>query len=115
MLHTLVRYRLDDPAALDEEIRIESAARRFSRYYVRILDARSQTIIETPGMSAAPRKFFELSATGLTPEQLDKIAAPDHRTLALTTASAATNDGMSVRIQLALDISSQEQLAMCCC
>jgi two-component system, OmpR family, heavy metal sensor histidine kinase CusS len=112
VVEILVRDRFDDPAALDEEIRIESAARRFSRYYVRIIDDMARPRIETPGMSrvAAPGEFARLTASRIDASGFQKMQLADGRTMALTAAATRTRDGKPWKIQLGLDISAQERL-----
>lgn len=51
VLRAILRDRPDNIDAL-EEVKLEGAALQFSKYYVRILDERGRTLIETPGMDA---------------------------------------------------------------
>src|SRR5208283_244303 len=43
VLQTMLRERPDDQDALREEIELESAARRFEQFYIRLLDERNST------------------------------------------------------------------------
>ena len=46
----LVRERGGDSHALHEEVEIDSAVRRYQKFYVRVLDARGVALSTTPGM-----------------------------------------------------------------
>ena len=109
VLRAIAQDRPDDHAALDEETRIEGAARRFSRYYVRILDQADRTIIETPGMrDVLVPQAFPASDKGDAPwEKKRELYLPGGRTIAAMTASAKTRDGDRWIVQLALDVSSK--------
>src|ERR1700758_374117 len=50
VLRTMLRERPDDADGLREEIELESAARRYQRFYIRLLDERGVPILTTPGM-----------------------------------------------------------------
>ena len=97
-------------AALDEETRLEGAARRFSRYYVRVFDERQRLVVETPGMREliSPQAFPKhLQTSGMRPGDMPEVKVGD-RTLALTTAVAPTANGQSWLVQFALDVSNKE-------
>ena len=51
VLRTILRERPDDRDALREEIELESAARRYEQFYVRLLDERNTLLLMTPGMA----------------------------------------------------------------
>jgi len=51
VLRTMLRERPDDWDALREEVELESAARRYERFYIRLLDGRNQLLLMTPGMA----------------------------------------------------------------
>ena len=51
VLRTILRERPDDRDALREEIELESAARRYEQFYVRLLDERNTPLLMTPGMA----------------------------------------------------------------
>src|SRR5271165_1592204 len=50
VLRTMLRERPDDTDALREEVELESAARRYEHFYIRLLDDRNQPLLTTPGM-----------------------------------------------------------------
>src|SRR5580658_10999606 len=51
VLRTMLRERPGDEDALREEIELESAARRYQQFYIRLLDEHGVTIMTTPGMA----------------------------------------------------------------
>src|SRR5580704_2981481 len=51
VLRTMLRERPADEDALREEVELESAARRYQQFYIRLLDDRNRTWLMTPGMS----------------------------------------------------------------
>src|SRR6204780_5871027 len=51
VLRTMLRERPDDWDALREEVELESAARRYEQFYIRLLDERSAPLLTTPGMA----------------------------------------------------------------
>src|ERR1700683_1972492 len=50
VLRTMLRERPDDWDALREEVELESAARRYEQFYIRLLDERNTPLLMTPGM-----------------------------------------------------------------
>jgi two-component system heavy metal sensor histidine kinase CusS len=112
VVRAIIRDRPNDMAALDEETRIEGAARRYSRYYVRILDERSALIIETPGMNRVMSSaVFSDSPLGkLDATQFRKFSMGDGRTLAIISNQTPSIDHGQWTIQLALDISNKQRV-----
>src|SRR5271165_4153974 len=51
VLRTMLRQRPDDIDALREEVELESAARRYEQFYIRLLDERNAQLLITPGMA----------------------------------------------------------------
>src|SRR5215469_12303875 len=51
VIRTMLRERPDDWDALHEEIELESAARKYEHFYVRLLDPQNQPLLMTPGMA----------------------------------------------------------------
>lgn len=112
VIRTMLRERPDDLDALREEVELESAARRYEQFYIRLLDERNTPLMSTPGMT----------------EQLDLNQFPGHiqtagnhalamkgrngRAFRVTTAAVpvgfpATN---SDTVQIAIDVSQKEEL-----
>src|SRR5258707_6076225 len=53
VLRTMLRERPDDRDALREEVELETAARRYEHFYIRLLDERNAPLLATPGMAEA--------------------------------------------------------------
>jgi len=51
VLRTLLRDRPEDADALREEIELESAARQYEQFYIRLLNGRNTPVLTTPGMA----------------------------------------------------------------
>src|SRR5579863_6228776 len=51
VLRTLLQERPNDMDALREEVELESAARRYEQFYIRLLDERNVPVLTTPGMA----------------------------------------------------------------
>src|ERR1700678_453253 len=51
VLGNMLRERPDDWDALREEVELESAARRYEQFYIRLLDERNTPLLMTPGMA----------------------------------------------------------------
>jgi hypothetical protein len=49
VLRTMLRERPDDWDALREEVELESAARRYEQFYIRLLDERNTTNVDDAG------------------------------------------------------------------
>jgi two-component system, OmpR family, heavy metal sensor histidine kinase CusS len=112
VIRTMLRERPEDWDALHEEIELESAARKYEHFYVRLLDGRNQVLLMTPGME----------------EQLDlsKFNAPSHRQpehaipmkgksgqmFRATSVSAQVGSPPKANdtVQIAIDISQKEEL-----
>jgi two-component system heavy metal sensor histidine kinase CusS len=114
VLRTIVRERLDDPAALVEELQWEGAARQFAKYYARVLNANGLTLLETPGMHdiVMASIFPAAIATRDTPEDACKWRSPHGTSYLLMAAWAETHhaDDPLRLVQVALDVSHAEAL-----
>jgi two-component system heavy metal sensor histidine kinase CusS len=114
VLRTIVRERLDDPAALVEELQWEGAARQFAKYYARVLDANGRTLLETPGMRdiVATSVFPASIAARETPEEAFKWRSPHGTSYLLMAAWAETQHVVNPLrlVQVALDVSHAEAL-----
>ncbi len=114
VLRVVLKERPDDPDALREEVEWEVAARRFEKYYARILDEQGGVLIETPGMEeiVAPAMFPEPMAANETPELGVKINGQDGRPFLLMAAWAEVDKiGSRKRLhQVALDVSHEEAI-----
>lgn len=112
VLRTMLRERPDDEDALHEEIELESAARQYQRFYIRLLDEYGVPIMTTPGM-AEQLDFAEL--TSRAPSRSERsIALTGRHGQPFRTASATVPIGTTPNhndtVQIAIDVSQEEEL-----
>jgi two-component system, OmpR family, heavy metal sensor histidine kinase CusS len=112
VLQTMLRERPDDLDALREEVELESAARRYEQFYIRLLDERNSTILMTPGMAD------QLDLSQLADETQNRTVTSVHmkgkdgRAFRVTSASAPIGSAATQTdtIQIAIDTSQKEGL-----
>ena len=112
VLRTMLRDRPDDLDGLHEEVELESAARRYEQFYIRLLDAQGRPWLMTPGMAE------ELDLVGLqrllTRSQGNVLPLTGRTGKAFHVLSAkvpmGSADGPAATIQVAVDVSRKEQL-----
>ena len=51
VLRTMLRERPADREALEEEVELETAARQYEQFYIRLLDEHDAPVLMTPGMA----------------------------------------------------------------
>ena len=112
VLGTMLRERPDDEDALREEIELESAARRYQQFYIRLLDENGMPIMTTPGM-AEQLDIGELSSrtrghAGRSIAMAGRHGQPFRVTSATVGVGAppAHND----TVQIAIDVAQEEAL-----
>ena len=112
VLRSMLRERPDDEDGLREEIELESAARRYQRFYIRLLDEKGVPILTTPGM-AERLDLAELAKrtqnrSGLSTSMLGKNGQ------AFRVSSASADVGIPPtridKVEIAIDISQEEEL-----
>lgn len=112
VLRTMLRERPDDADGLREEIELESAARRYQRFFIRLLDEHGVPILTTPGMD----EQLDLAKLGdparSRPERSISIVGRNGQAFRVSSASAPVGDpsAKSDTIQIAIDISQEEEL-----
>jgi two-component system heavy metal sensor histidine kinase CusS len=108
----LVRERGGDSHALHEEVEIDSAVRRYQKFYVRVLDSSGMALSTTPGMNR------DLSASRIKQEAsrhagifwIDSPSGETYRALVATVPREST--GREVwTVQAAVDL-TQEQIIL---
>src|SRR5271165_5812297 len=112
VLRTMLQERPDDWDALREEVELESAARRYEQFYIRLLDEQNTAVLITPGM-ADQLNLAQLSAeTHSHPVSNFPMKGKDGRSFRVTTASLPVGSPAtrSDTIQIAVDVSQKEQL-----
>ena len=112
VLRTMLLERPDDEDALREEIELESAARRYQQFYIRLLDQRGTPILTTPGMAEQLDLAELVRRTRGRPER--SISMRGRRGQAFLVAGAlasvGNHPGRVDTIQIAIDVSQSEEL-----
>jgi two-component system heavy metal sensor histidine kinase CusS len=112
VLGTMLRERPDDEDALREEVELESAARRYERFYIRLLDDRKTPLLMTPGMAEQLDLTQLAKRTQLNPDRTIRMKGKDGRNFRVISvlvpvgARATKTD----TVQIAIDVSQKEQL-----
>src|SRR6516164_5739552 len=112
VLRTMLRERPNDWDGLREEIELESAARRYEQFYIRLLDQRGVPILTTPGMAEQLDLTELASRTRSRPEHSMSMVGRHGQAFRVTSAAApvGTPPTRSDTIQIAIDISQEEVL-----
>jgi two-component system heavy metal sensor histidine kinase CusS len=111
VLRTMLRERPDDWDGLREEIELESAARRYQQFYIRLLDERNIPLLTTPGM-AEQLDLLQLTAqTQSRPGRAEDVKGRDGRLfLVMSAAAAVGSSAQTDTVQIAIDVSQQQAL-----
>jgi two-component system heavy metal sensor histidine kinase CusS len=108
VLRTMLRERPDDWDGLREEIELESAARTYQQFYIRLLDERNTPLLTTPGMEdqlELPRLTLQ------TQHRAESVKGKNGRPFLVMTAAAAVGDsGQTDTVQIAIDVAQEEAL-----
>jgi two-component system heavy metal sensor histidine kinase CusS len=112
VLSTMLRERPDDEDALKEEIELESAARRYQQFYIRLLDANGAPILTTPGMTEQLDLRELARRTQSRPGRPVSLTGNGGRAFRAITAAIAVGErsASSDTVQIAVDISQEEEL-----
>jgi two-component system heavy metal sensor histidine kinase CusS len=108
----MLRERPDDWDALREEIELESAARRYEQFYIRLLDERNTPLLTTPGMADQLDLAQLASQTQSRTARNIRMKGRDGRDFRVTSTSAPVGSPakQTDTIQIAIDISQKEAL-----
>jgi two-component system, OmpR family, heavy metal sensor histidine kinase CusS len=112
VVRTILHDRPNDWAGLREEIELESAARRYAQFYIRLLDEQGRRVLSTPGMDQSLAAVAFPSATADDTFRGVSVEAQSGRPFRLLTASAPvgrTTDRVW-RMQIAVDRGQQKTL-----
>jgi len=112
VLRTMLRERPDDEDALHEEIELESEARRYQQFYIRLLDENGAPVMTTPGM-AEKLDLADLANRTRGPFERSIAMAGKHgQPFRVTTAAVAvgTQPAHNDTVQIAIDVSQEEAL-----
>src|SRR6202050_3727779 len=112
VLRTMLRERPEDEDALREEIELESAARRYEQFYIRLLDEHRTPILTTPGITEQLDLADLVNRTRSRPERSIAMTGRHGHGFRLTstTAPVGTPPAHSDTIQIAIDVSQEEEL-----
>src|SRR5580698_10571530 len=112
VLRSMLRERPDDWDALREEVELESAARRYEQFYIRLLDERNTPLLMTPGMADQLDLVRLASQTQSRPDRTIPLRGRDGRAFRVTSTSAPVGSlGTQMdTIQVAIDVSQNEKL-----
>jgi two-component system heavy metal sensor histidine kinase CusS len=112
VLRTLLRERPDDFDGLREEIELESAARRYQQFYIRLLDEHSVPILTTPGMTEQLDVAELVNRTRGSPEHLVSMMGRNGQAFRVTSATAAVGAAPAHidTIEIAIDVAQEEGL-----
>jgi two-component system heavy metal sensor histidine kinase CusS len=112
VLRTMLRERPGDRDALREEVELESAARRYEQFYIRLLQDRNTTLLMTPGMADQLDLAQLTSRTRDRPDHTIRMKGRDGRSFRVISASAQVGSlpGQTETLQIAVDVSQKEAL-----
>jgi len=110
VVRTLLRERPDDWDGLREEIELESAARRYQQFYIRLLDEHSAPLLTTPGM--AEQLDLSLLTKQTRPYHLFSMRGMRGQSFRVTSAPAEVGSPSTRTdtIEIAIDVSQQKAL-----
>lgn len=112
VLRTILRDRPEDEDALREEIELETAARRYQRFYIRLVDEQGRPVLTTPGMAEKLDIAELVRRTQGRPEHSISMVGNHGQPFRVTGATAlvgAPPMGTDT-IQVAVDTSQEEEL-----
>ena len=117
VLRTMLQDRPDDWDGLREEIELESAARRYQRFYIRLLDERGVPLLTTPDMAEQLDLARLTAQTQERPQRAQRMSGKNGRLFyVMNTAVAVGNSSHSDHtdhadtVQVAIDVSQEESL-----
>src|SRR5580692_2509257 len=92
VLRTMLRERPDDLDALREEVELESAARLYEQFYIRLLDQRNTTVLITPGMADQLDLTQLQNQTRTRPDRTIRMKGKTGRAFRVTSTLAPIGD-----------------------
>jgi two-component system, OmpR family, heavy metal sensor histidine kinase CusS len=112
VLRTMLRERPNDWDALREEVELESAARRYEQFYIRLLDERNTPLLTTPGMVEQLDLSQFASQTQSRPDRAIPMKGRHGQAFRVTSAAAPVGSPTTQTdtIQIAIDVSQKEEL-----
>lgn len=112
VVRTLLRERPDDWDGLQEEIELESAARRYQQFYIRLLDEHGTPLLTTPGMGAQLDLSHLAEEIRLHPEHALSMKGTHGQSFRVTSANAEVGSPptRTYTVEIAIDVSQQDEL-----
>ncbi len=112
VLRTMLRERPDDWDALREEVELESAARRYEQFYIRLLDERNTPLLTTPGMAEQLDLTEFARQIQSRPDRTLPMKGRHGQAFRVTSAVAPVGSPatQSDTIQIAIDVSQEQEL-----
>ncbi len=111
VLRTILRDRPGDRDALREEIELESSARRYEQFYVRLLDERNTLLLMTPGM-ADQLDLVQLARQAQSrPDRTLRMMGRAGKVFRVTSTSLPVGSPptQTDTVQIAIDVSQKEK------
>jgi two-component system heavy metal sensor histidine kinase CusS len=112
VLRTMLRERPADEDALREEVELESAARQYEQFYIRLLDDRNTQLLITPGMADQLDLAQIAAQTRNRPGRTIRMKGKDGKAFRVTSvfASVGSPATQTDTVQIAVDVSQKEKL-----
>lgn len=112
VIRTMLRERPEDSDGLREEVELESAARRYEQFYIRLLDERNDLVMSTPGMMEQLDLRHFPSQAQTPPGRALPMMGKNGRPFRVTSAvvPVGSRPGETATIQVAIDVSQKEEL-----
>jgi two-component system heavy metal sensor histidine kinase CusS len=112
VLRTMLRERPDDRDALQEEIELESAARQYEQFYIRLLDDQNKPLLMTPGMADQLDLAQLATQSGSRAGHTIPMKGTKGRAFRVTSATAPVGSPATHKdtLQIAIDVSQKELL-----
>ncbi len=112
VLRTMLRERPGDWDALREEVELESAARRYEQFYIRLLDQRNTPLLVTPGMMDQLDLEQLASQTRGRPDHAIRMKGRGGQVFRAISTSAPVGSPATQTdiLQIAIDVSQKEAL-----
>jgi two-component system heavy metal sensor histidine kinase CusS len=112
VLRTMLQDRPEDQDALHEEVELESAARRYEQFYIRLLDERNTTLLMTPGMADRLDLAQLAGQTQSHPDRTLAMKGRDGKSFRVIGALAPVGSSaiQTDTLQIAVDVSQKDAL-----
>jgi two-component system, OmpR family, heavy metal sensor histidine kinase CusS len=112
VIRTMLRDRPEDQDALREEVELESAARRYEQFYIRLLDERNAPLMSTPGMTEQLDLQHFPSQAQTSASHAVPMTGKNGRPFRVVSAvmPVGSPPAASDTIQIAVDVSQKEEL-----